>query len=238
MPAPITDARTMALGPRVHLYRDPLAAPNIADYTWAFVKSSNSSWNKKFKNLPIVIYIRIAPPTLLPKRADVLPTLFRYELIINLVVRLFLAGGTWVSPIKPPTIKEQKYDGPIVAESFSVNMVTPCLSTFSNGLALPPPRYLIMIFCWSSRCAGIFAFGNEPSNPAPNYVGFLPKSYEPMLSTISLPVGIMMDGDALSESDLPNWLFTSASLYTPPDLFSSLGLLPPKPNIFLQLFTK
>ena len=76
----------MALGPLVHLYKAPLAAPNMADYADAFVKSSNSSWKIKLRNFPIVIYSSMAPPTLLPNRADVLPTLFRYELSMR---RLF-----------------------------------------------------------------------------------------------------------------------------------------------------
>jgi len=48
------------------------------------------------------MYIRIAPPTLFPKRADVLPTLFKYELHKSLNVLLFLEGGTWVNPMSPP----------------------------------------------------------------------------------------------------------------------------------------
>jgi len=82
----------------------------------------------------------------------------------------------------------------MVAESLSVNMVTPYLSTFSSGFAEPPPRYLRIIFCSSSKCAGMFAFGYVPSKPDPND-GFLPKSDVPILSTISLVDRILIEFD-------------------------------------------
>ena len=60
---------------------------------------------------------------------------------------LLRAAGVLVRPMKPPIIIEQKYEGPIVADSLSVNMVIPGLSTFSRGLAEPPPRCLITMGC-------------------------------------------------------------------------------------------
>ena len=63
--------------------------------------------------------MNIAPPTLLPNLADVLPTLLTYELIINFLVLLFFCGGTLVNPINPPTKNDATYDGPIVEASFS-----------------------------------------------------------------------------------------------------------------------
>ena len=110
----------------------------------------------------------MAPPTLFPNLAEVFPTLLRYELIMSLVVLLWRAGGTFVRPYKPPTMNEQTYDGPIVADNFSVNIVIPYLSTFSRGFADPPPRCLMTIFYVSSRWAGMLALGMDPSNPAEN----------------------------------------------------------------------
>ena len=81
--------------------------------------------------------MRIAPPTLLPNLDDVFPTLFKYEFKRSLFVLLFRSGGVLVSPKIPPTKKAPTYDGPIVAESFSVNIVIPFLSSFSNDCFLP-----------------------------------------------------------------------------------------------------
>lgn len=80
--------------------------------------------------------MKIAPPTLLPKRADVLPILFTYELIINFVVLRLFWGGNLVIPIIPPTKNDATYDGPMVAESVSVNMLNPGLSIYSSSFGL------------------------------------------------------------------------------------------------------
>ena len=87
---------------------------------------SNSSKNKKFINLPIIIYIKIAPPTLFPKFADFLPILLTYKPIITLLLLpIFLCFATIGSfipltkPMNPPTKNDATYDGPIVEANFS-----------------------------------------------------------------------------------------------------------------------
>ena len=68
--------------------------------------SSNSSRNRKFINFPIIIYMKMAPPTLFPNLAEVFPTLFMYALIINFLDLRFLSGGAFVIPINPPKKNE------------------------------------------------------------------------------------------------------------------------------------
>ena len=62
--------------PRVHLYRAPVAPPNIAFYAVPLrPKSWNSSKNKKFKNFPVMTNKNTAAPVLFAYRDAFLETL-------------------------------------------------------------------------------------------------------------------------------------------------------------------
>ena len=63
-------------------------------------------------NLPVRIYNKTAAAELFANRVDVLPTLFRYEFIINLFVRASFASGTYIKPLTAPTPNAAIYAGP------------------------------------------------------------------------------------------------------------------------------